>query len=211
MKKIFLLLGACIIFLQSYAKPVIESADTTAPRILIINAFDASKMKVRKNKIELFTELSDSLKQYLRIEIGLYSAVETVVAEEPVNDTSANILNSLLQKYNCASAVVINKLNVYFEQMDVDVTRNDDGSKSREATYDICSDVQYMYYRNAITAQIFDKKRCDFFTKRNVTSGILAAGPDVVGKSKYTFIAIRQNATLGANEMIYFLKKENNQ
>ncbi len=211
MKKILLLLGTGVIFLQSHAEPVTAKADSTVPRILIINAFDASETKARKNKIELFTELADSLKQYLRSEIGHYSAFETEVADELMNDTAGHILTSLLQKYNCTSAVVIIKLNVYFDQTGVEVTRDYDGSKSREASYNICSDVQYMYYRNAATAQVFDKKRCDFFTKRSVASGVLAAGPDIVGKSKYTFIAMRQNAIIGANEIIYLLKKEANQ
>ena len=106
---------------------------------------------------------------------------------------------------------MISNLSVYFEQTNVEVTRDYDGSKTREASYDICSDVRYLYYVNAAAPEVYDKKKCSFFTKRNVASGILAAGPDVIRKSKYTFIAIRQNAELGANEMYYLFKKENNQ
>jgi hypothetical protein len=211
MKKVLLLLVASIVFLQCNAETTTPKEDTIAPRILIINAFDASEMKARKNKMELFAELADSLKYYLHSELGQYSEFETIVAEELIGDTTRQIFNTLLQKYNCTSAIVISKLSVYFEQTNVDVTRDYDGSKTREASYDICSDVRYLYYINAASPEVFDKKKCSFFTKRNVASGILAAGPDVVGKSKYTFIAIRQNAAIGATDMIYFLKKENNQ
>lgn len=211
MKKVLFLLGASIIFLENHAAPAMEKPDTTLPRILIINAFDASEMKARKNKKALLTELADSLKQYLRSEIRQYTEFEAVVAEEFISDTTRQFLNTLFQKYNCASAIVISKLNVYFEQTGVEVTRDYDGSKSREASYDICSDVRYLYYINADTPEVLDKKRCYFFTKRDVASGVLAAGPDVVGKSKYTFIAIRQNATMGAYEMVNFLKKESSQ
>ncbi len=211
MKKILLLLGAGLIFLQSHAEPVASIADTTIPRILIINAFDASEIKARKNKQELFAELADSLKQYLQSEIGRYTDFETVVTGELVNDTASHILNALLQKHNCTSAIVISNLNVYFEQTDVEVTKNSDGSKTREASYDICSDVRYLYYVNAATPEVLDRKNCKFFTKRSVASGMLAAGPDIVGKSKYTFIAIRLNAVMGADEMIYLLRKNANQ
>jgi len=208
MKMLFLLLGSGIFILRGHAGPVTAKADTTAPRILILNAYDASEMKARKNKKELFAELADSLKHCLRSEIVRYSAFEAVVAEEPMSDTAGLILHALLQKYNCARAVVINNLNVYFERTDVEVTKNDDGSKSRVASYDICSEVQYWYYGNAVAARVFDRKRCEFFGKRNMASGMLATGPDIVGKSKYAFIAIRQNAAMEADELIYLLKKE---
>ncbi|MGB3162286.1 MAG: hypothetical protein WBA96_02050, partial [Chitinophagaceae bacterium] len=81
MKKIVLLLGAGLIFLQSHAEPVMAKADTTIPRILIINAFDASEIKARKNKKELFAELADSLKHYLRNEIRGNTEFEIVVSE----------------------------------------------------------------------------------------------------------------------------------
>ena len=211
MKKIVLLFVAGFIFLQSHAEPVITKADTSIPRILILNAFNASEIKARKNKKELFAELADSLKHYLRNEIRGNTEFEIVVSEGLVNDTAGHILNGLLQKHNCTSAIIISKLNVYFEQNGVEVTKNSDGSKTREAFYDICSDVRYLYYVNNATPEVLDRKNCKFFTKRSVASGMLAAGPDIVGKSKYAFIAIRLNAVMGADEMIYLLRKEANQ
>ena len=201
MKKIVLLFVAGFIFLQSHAEPVITKADTSIPRILILNAFNASEIKARKNKKELFAELADSLKHYLRNEIRGNTEFEIVVSEGLENDTAGHILNGLLQKHNCTSAIIISKLNVYFEQNGVEVTKNSDGSKTREAFYDICSDVRYLYYVNNATPEV----------KRSVASGMLAAGPDIVGKSKYAFIAIRLNAVMGADEMIYLLRKEANQ
>ena len=38
----------------------------TFPKLVIIDAFDASSMQVRKNKKELFKDLADSLEFYLK-------------------------------------------------------------------------------------------------------------------------------------------------
>ena len=211
MKCLLLFISFGVLFFESYASEVGQNTDTSGRRILIINTFDASQMKARNNKRELFAELADSLKQYLRSEMSNYSSIETVVVEELMRDNTDSMVSHLLQKYSCTSALVIDSLNVYFEQTEVEVTRDDDGKKSREASYDICTEVKYICYANSNTPEPLYKKKCSFFTKRNVASGLLAAGPDVVGKSKYTFIAIRQNAMHSIDEIVFQLKKGKNQ
>ena len=211
MKNLLLFISFGVLLYESYASGFNENTDTSGRCILIINAFDASQMKARNNKKELFAELTDSLKQYLRSEMSKYSSMETAVVKELMRDNTDSMISHLLQKYNCTGAVLIDSLNVYFEQTGVEVTRDNDGKKSREASYDICTEVKYICYANIQTREPLYKKNCRFFSKRNVASGLLAAGPDVVGKSKYTFIAVRQNAMHSIDEIILQLLKEKNQ
>ena len=64
----------------SFANAELKNLDNksdTLPRILIANSFDAFSLNVRKNKKELFKELTDSLKIYLEeninsIRVGCY-------------------------------------------------------------------------------------------------------------------------------------------
>lgn len=203
MKHLLLSLGFVVMFFQCQAFVANQKTDTSSRRILIINDFDASKMKARDNKKELFAELADSLKQYLAKEINGYSGFKAVVSEQFVTNITGISLDSVLQKYDCTSAIKINSLNVYFEQTDVEVTKNSKGSKSRNASYDLCAIVQYHYYKKQEPIVPLEKMNCSFFTNRNVASGLLAAGPDVVGKRKYTFTAIKENAVVLVSQLIY--------
>jgi hypothetical protein len=69
---IFLLIVICG-FSSSYKSSLFAASayksDSLSNRIVIINAFDAMSSHIRKNKKELFSELADSLKQYLYNEI----------------------------------------------------------------------------------------------------------------------------------------------
>lgn len=203
MKYILLFISFGLLLSESYASGNNQRTDTSSSRILIINAFDASKMKARDNKKELFAELADSLKQYLAKEINGYSGFKAVVSEQLVTNITDISLDSVLQKYDCTSAIKINSLNVYFEQTDVEVTKISKGSKSRNASYDLCAVVQYHYYKTQEPIVPLEKMNCRFFANRNVASGLLAAGPDVVGKRKYTFTAIEENAVLFVSQLIY--------
>ena len=203
MKQLLLSLGFVVMFFECQAFIATEKTDTSGRRILIINDFDPSNMKARDNKKELFAELADSLKQYLAKEINGYSGFEAVVSEQLFPNIEGISLDSLLQKYDCTSAIKINNLNVYFEQTDVEVTKISKGSKSRNASYDLCAVVQCHYYTIQKPIVPLEKRNCSFFTNRNVASGLLAAGPDVVGKRKYTYNAIKENAVLLVSQLIY--------
>ena len=52
MKQLLLSLGFIVVFFECQAFIATEKKDTSGRRILIINAFDASKMKARDNKKE---------------------------------------------------------------------------------------------------------------------------------------------------------------
>lgn len=180
-------------------------------RILIINTFNAAATNYRKNKKELFEKLADSLQSILADRIQKENLGDPVIIRElmpPVLD-SKMILDSLFNLYDTDNAIVIKQLDAYFEQVDVEVTRNDDGSKSREAHYDLCTKVDFGLYNLNNKPRHSETKNCDPFTSRNVMSGLLAGGPDIVGKSKHVFKAIATNANLYIWEISDQLKQKN--
>ena len=165
-------------------------------KVLIINTFDAQANRYRKNKKELFEELADSLKSVLTEKIISEGLAEPLIIHGSVTQIfdSKKELDSLLNLYKACCAIVIKKLDVFFEQTGVDVTRDSDGSKSRDASYDICADINYTFYKNGEQPYHSKTKNCEYFSTRNVMSGFLAGGPDIVGKSKYAFLITGKNA-----------------
>jgi hypothetical protein len=163
--------------------------------IVIINAFDALSLPARKAKKELFRELADSLMQYLRDELHYRKMGEPVILPELLRDTLAidSLVFDILRQQKAYTAIVIRNLNVHFEQTGVEVTKEPDG-KNREASYDICSTVIYDIYSRTAKLKSARTNFCEFFTKRNVLSGLFAAGPDVVGKRKHTYGVVNKNA-----------------
>ena len=170
-------------------------------KILIINSFNAESMKARKNKQLLFAELSDSLKQMLYNEMDAKIPVERIVIPELIilqdNDS---VYFELIRKYSATKAIVIKNLNVYFEQTGVEVTR-DGNHKDREASYDIDADVDYDLYDESKKIREFHTRVFEFFTTRSVVSGLLAAGPDIVGKRKHAYRIIQKNAQQFVREL----------
>ena len=168
----------------------------TSIRVVIINTFDAQSNHYRKNKKELFTQLADSLKSVLEEKVKSMELAEPVIIQEllPAIFDSKTQLDSILNLYNATYAIIIKKLDAFFEQTSVDVTRDNDGSKSRDASYDICADVSYALYVKGAQPYHSKTKNCEYFSTRNVMSGFLAGGPDIVGKSKHAFKIIEKNA-----------------
>lgn len=169
--------------------------DSLPNGILIINAFDAMSLHNRKNKKELFRELADSLKQYLYNEILYRNLGEAIIFPELLKEISAgdSSIFSIMSQKAVITSIVIRNLDVFFEQTGVEVTK-EEGGKKRVVSYDICSVINYDTYRDTIKVKSSETKFCEFFTKRNVISGLFAGGPDVVGKSKYTFEIVNKNA-----------------
>lgn len=152
-------------------------------------------MKARENKKELFAELADSLKQllYNRIEPGYKPRVIIFpgVLQGTTNPDSS--IFPVMAANNASLALVIKKIDVYFDQTGVEVVKEKDG-KSRTASYDICAVVTYCQYDREEKLTESEIRVCEFYTKRGVASGLLAAGPDVVSKRKDAFKIIAKNA-----------------
>jgi CHAT domain-containing protein/tetratricopeptide (TPR) repeat protein len=172
------------------------ASDTLPENILIINSFDAMSIKARKNKKELFAELVDSLKQLLYNRIDPQYKPQAIIIPGVLPETanSDSSIFSLMAANNASYAIVIKKLNVFFNQTGVEVVKEKDNNKTRTASYDICAVVTYSQYDGEEKLAESEISICEFYTTRGVASGLLAAGPDVVGKSKDAFKIIAKNA-----------------
>lgn len=196
---LFFLAGIMLSFYSS-AKGSITAGHECKPdslpgNILIINSFDAMSMKARKNKKELFAELADSLNKLLYVNIVAHRKNQATILPELLKETenSDSSIFSMMTNNKATTAIVIKKLDVYFEKTGVDVT-GEKHNKTRIASYDICSVVSYeLYYRESKPRES-ETTFCEHFTERQVISGLLAAGPDVVGKRKHAFKIIAKNA-----------------
>ena len=178
-------------------------------KLLIVNSFDANSIQARKNKKALFDDLADSLKYILKLELDRTPGKEIIVIPEFINNPPGNdsIYFDLMNKYSATKAIVIKDLNVYFEQTGVAVTKESDGKK-RVASYNINADVTYLLYNNTGLMRKSETKVFEFFTERSVFSGMLAGGPDIVGKSKHAFRIVQKNAEQYLREIKFDLAGE---
>ena len=130
-----------------------------------------------------------------------------IVIPELLADAGDSTIYLLMTKHYATRAIVIKKVNAFFNQTDVEVQKEEDGKK-RTASYDICAVVNYVYYSKTIKDKESETLQCEFFTTRNVMSGFLAAGPDIVGKSKHAHKIMKKNAEQYLREIHSFLTEE---
>lgn len=187
-------LALLILLLTEYTHSnVAAQNDSTGKHFLIINAFDATQIKARKNKEALFLELTDSLKQYLLESPALQQQGKISVLPLLIADTSQQHIQLLMQNAVANRAIVIYNLDVYFENTGTDVYYDSDGKKKKEKSYDLCCKIMYRVYDLETARAPIVMSFCQFFTRRQPTSGLLATGPDIVAKSKYTFPMVKEN------------------
>lgn len=180
-----------------------------AGNFLIINSFDAMSMQIRKNKKELFRDLADSLKSMLKTEFNSRYGETILISAFIANPSGGDsIYLELLNRYSATNAIIIKELNAYFNQTGVEVTKDQSGNKSRVASYDIHADVTYVLYSNAGRTKEFRTQVFEFFTNRSVASGLLAAGPDIVGKHKHAFKIVRKNAEQLTRQLYLYFTSE---
>ena len=104
---------------------------------------------------------------------------------------STDRLDSLRVQQQADFVMAILNVEAEFVKTDVEVERQDDGSKKRTARYDLCTTINYLLAGKNSTYIERKEMVCEFFTERTVMSGLLAAGPDLVGKHKWVFRAAR--------------------
>lgn len=175
-------------------------AQQTAPPdssgiILVVNACDPNGFHARKKKEALFIEMADSLRTYLADQLQTRYGFTAKMIDLPMADGAGRgaKIDSLLQSYQAGYLIMFDSLDVFFQQTRVDVSGTK-GNKERVAYYDICADIHYSLYKpgNLIRSEM--NKTREFFTSRKVISGLLAAGPDIVGKKKFAFEMADKNA-----------------
>ena len=194
---------------SAYKVSSIFTVDSLPNKILIINSFDARSIKARKNKKELFAELADNLKQILYEKVIPQFATQAIIFpglfQETVNSDSS--IFSLMAANKATTAIIIKKLEVHFDQTDVEVT-GPKKDKTRIASYNICADITYGSYSRKMKLKESEIRICEFYIKRIVTSGLFAAGPDVVGKKKDAFKIIAKNAQKYLWETVLEIKED---
>lgn len=183
--------------------PVRAQAGKQDKVILVVNCFDASGTRFRNNKKELLAGLADSIRFHLAAKIDASGAGKSVIIQQTVSN---DLIDSLLRQYDAAAAIAVLNIAPEFEQTEVNVERESDGSKKRTAKYDLCSSVIYMLITRNGSTNEREERHCEFFTERNVMSGLLAGGPDLVGKSKWVYRSVSKNVADYFEYIIPFLQ-----
>jgi hypothetical protein len=185
-----------------------RSFKTPPQNIVVANAYDVTTASVRENKEKLFAELLNLTVRTTSDEITKRSGIPSVFVDGySVNSQSDSSVNKLIDDKLATHAIMITKFNSWFEQTHVDVTKNEDGSKNRQAFYDIIVDIGYSLHD--VTGYKFDTlisvRR--FHSSRGVLSGLLAAGPNIVSNADDAAEGIHANVDMYLKS--FFIGSEN--
>ena len=165
-------------------------------KILIINCFDASKIKTRSKKRDLLADLTDSLKVYLERRIMESSVNEVMVIPGTIVDSSERNITTLMTEHHAEKAIVIRSIDAYFNQSSDRIAEDEEGKTIHILSYDLCTKVNYMLFNKHGEKESFENNICDFFTDRTARGAfVITFGPDIVGKRKHTFESIRHNGS----------------
>jgi hypothetical protein len=191
--------GSIILFILLCISVEIHAQEAVPPDsagiVLVVNACDPGAFHARKKKESLFVEIADSLKNYIADQLQTRYGFTARIIDLPIPDNGnrSTVTDSLIRTYQAGYLVLFDTLDVYFQQTHVDVSGTK-GNKERVAYYDICADIHYCLFAPGKLLQADLNKTRDFFTSRKVISGLLAAGPDIVGKKKDAFRMADNNA-----------------
>ena len=179
-----LLLVSCsapknIISYKSRTIPI-YSVDPPPQKIILLNNYDVASKKYRDNKEQLFLRLIDTMMYWAGKRINDNTGIETQVIRGYTLANGDSTIYRLIADHKATHAISVSDFDVSFEQTRVDVTKDNSGSKSREAYYDIVADISYSLYAQGSLIRQRDLHQSRFHSSRSVASGLLAAGPNVV-------------------------------
>ena len=179
-----LLLSSCtapknIISYTSRTIPI-YSVDPPPKKIILLNNYDVASKKYRDNKEQLFLRLIDTMMFWAGKRINDNTGIETQVIRGYTLANGDSTIYRLIADHKATHAITVSDFDVSFEQTRVDVTKDNSGSKSREAYYDIVADISYSLYAQDSLIRRRDLHQSRFHSSRSVASGLLAAGPNVV-------------------------------
>jgi hypothetical protein len=171
-------------------------AESLAGNILIVNSFDAKSLKIRKNKRELFSELTDSLELYLSKGIKEETGNETIIIPGIIQGDTDRVVFSLIKEKQAIKSILIRSLEVYFKETGEKETTDSDGKPQTTTAYDLCARIEYIIYNKDERVKESKIESCNYFTSRSVNSGhfTIQFGPDIIGKRKYTYGIVEKNA-----------------
>jgi hypothetical protein len=131
-------------------------------------------------------------------EINRTTEIPAIFIEGQVIPSSQpdSVVQQLMLAQNASHAIIIKSFNSYFEQTDLVVTTDNTGSKNREAHYDIIVTVGYTLHN--WSGRKFDTliSARKYHSSRNVLSGLLAAGPNIVMNSSDAIDGIYANVDI---------------
>jgi len=138
--------------------------------------------KYRDNKEELFLQLIDTMMYWAakRIHDDAGIGTEVIRGYTPTNGDST--IYKLIAAHKATHAITVTNFDVLFEQTHVDVSKDNNGKKSREAFYDIVTDINYSFYAADTLIREKELHQSRYHSSRSVVSGLLAAGPNVVAQ-----------------------------
>lgn len=194
---VFLLLSSCATQQMMLNYPLgttpLYTIEPAPQKILLINQFNVIAQKYRDNKEELFREMIDSLLEESVLRIQNSTGIPAVAFKGVVYNASADTVLQLLQQQGATHAIAVTDFMIEFVQTRVDVTKENNGSKSRVAFYDIRAAVGYSLYSTRGRLRTDDVVRQQFHSSRNVASGLLAAGPNVVVQRRDAYVILFEN------------------
>ena len=181
-----LLLASCtapknIISYTSRTIPI-YTVDPPPQKIILLNNHDVAAKKFRDNKEELFFQLIDTMMYWAAERIHNNAGIKTEVIRGYTPANGDSTIFRLIADHKATHAIAVYNFDVSFEQTRVDVTKDNNGSKSREAYYDIVADISYSLYAQGSLIKQRDIHQSRFHSSRSVASGLLAAGPNIVVK-----------------------------
>jgi hypothetical protein len=164
-------------------------------RILVMNTFDVSAKSYRQPKEELFIRLIDSVMVQISTELQARGEIPSEVLYGRTKfEVNVATINAFMNKYQASHAIIITDFDVKFNQTEVEVTGEDKYGKDKVAHYDIVSIIHYILYDEQGIVKDFPVYQNRFHSTRNVISGLLAAGPNIVDNSEDALSISRENA-----------------
>lgn len=163
-----------------------RSINPAPTKIVVANAYDVKTASVRDNKEKLFGELTNLTVRHTSNEINRRSEIPASFVEGiavPMAQPDSSV-KKIMTDHMASHAIIVNSFNASFEQTEVNVTVDDDGSKNRQAMYDIIVDIGYTLHNwsGRQLDTLISARR--FHSSRSVLSGLLAAGPNIVANSE---------------------------
>jgi hypothetical protein len=171
-----------------------RALDPPARRVVVASNYDVLKESYRDKKQDQFILLIDGALRSIEIQVERNSEVEiilqrgrTIIPAE--NDSS---VNALIHSTEADYLVLLDSFNVFFDQTQVEVTTTEEG-KSREAYYDIIAFINYDLIGRSGVSESFPTLVRRFHSSRNVISGFLAAGPNIVSNHEDAVAIVELN------------------
>lgn len=186
-------------FLELPPELVLPSA---IDKVAVVSAFDTTRLDFRENKNTVFSngsnELIKSLVKELRQQTELNVVLlDTLISEDtlyfyPPKSIDVAGRGAFGKRAGAPLLLVLESFQVYFDK-EMEVVKEEDGSKSRTAHYDLVAAASINLYDSAgylVDEAAFEMIHPDY-DSRSVLSGLLAAGPSMKKARKHAMVLSR--------------------